>query len=128
MKNHTKLYVICDAGMGGMELLAGLRPEVVWSMEGMLEPNGDFVGVVYPNTADARAVLEGTAGVTVLPSHVSRGKLKLEHKARLDRVAQGAHGIQANDDGHEVARKLHRHYRGIAPQGSRCCAALDPDA
>jgi hypothetical protein len=125
---HNKIYVICDAGLGGIELLAPLRPEVVWSMEGMLEPNGDFVGVVYPNAADARATLEATPGVTVLPPHVSRGKLKPEHKQRLDRVGNGAPGIQANDDGYEVARKLHAHYKGLAAPGSRCCAALDPEA
>jgi hypothetical protein len=84
--------------------------------------------VVYPNSPIARQVLETTTGVTVLPPHVSRGKLTAKHKARLDRVGNGAHGVQMGDDGHEVARKLHGHYRGLAAQGSRCCAALDPDA
>jgi hypothetical protein len=125
---HTKIYVICDAAKGGIELLASLRPEVLFSMEGMLEPNGDFVGVAYPNCATARERLEALEGVTVLPSHVSRGKLKPEHKQRLDKVGSGAHGIVASDDAHDAAAKLHGYYRGLAPAGSRCCAALDPDA
>jgi hypothetical protein len=125
--SYQKIYVICDAAHGGAQLLSPLRPDVIASFEGMLEPNGDFVGVVYPNEATARTAIADIPGVTVLPSHTGRGKLTADHKKRLDKVGGGSHGIAANDDGHTAAVKLHGYYKSITHPESRCMAALHPD-
>jgi hypothetical protein len=125
--SYQKIYVICDADQGGAQLLSPLRPDVVASFEGMLEPNGDFVGVVYPNEPTARMALEAISGVTVLPSHTGRGKLTADHKKRLDKVGHGAHGVGANDDGYTAAVKLHGYYKALTHPESRCMAALHPD-
>jgi hypothetical protein len=69
--SYQKIYVICDADHGGAQLLSPLRPDVVASFEGMLEPNGDFVGVVYPNEPTAR---------TALPKHRRRHSAAVTHR------------------------------------------------
>jgi hypothetical protein len=125
---HTKIYVICDGAKGGIDLLAPLRPEIVHTHSGMLEPDGTFVGVVYPNEAIAREVLAQIDGITVLPSHISRGSLCEASKSKIDAIGAGAHGIEMSDDGYAVATKLHAYYKSISPPESRCRAALDPDA
>lgn len=125
--SHAKIYLICDGNKGGIHMLGQFQPHLIGPPNGMLEPDGTFVGVVHPNDPAAREMLDEVDGITVLPSHLTRGKLQAKHKSRLDSIGDGKHGIQANDDGYTVASKLHGHYKSLAAAGSRCCAVLHPD-
>lgn len=123
----TKIYVICDGAKGGIHLLAPLQPEIIGAPNGMLEPDGTFVGVVYPNSGSARTELAAVDGITVLPSHLSRQQLDAHHHAAIAPIGGGAHEVNPDDTGYQAALKLHDYYQSVAPAGSRCCAVLHPD-
>jgi hypothetical protein len=110
-----------------VQLLAPFQSESIGPPNGMLEPDGTFVGVVYPKHPAARAALDAVDGITVLPSHVSRGALQVKHIVALGKIAGGKHGVTARDDGYATALKLHDHFQTVAAEGSRCCAVLHPD-
>jgi hypothetical protein len=111
---YAKIYAISATGDVALHVLRA-ETKYAHSWEGATEPDGTWVGVVYPAMAQCRDFLASLPGITLLPSHLHDENVATDDNLsklpdRVGKTLKDKKNKGGPVTGREVAKELYAQY------------------